>query len=281
MQLLDGKALADKIAANLKARISQMEVKPKLGIIIVGQDPSSLKYIDLKTKRAQEIGVEVEVHRLDENVEEREIKATIDELSHNRSISGFFIQLPMPAKFNQEKILEYFPPFKDVDCISGTYFQNHFYQYQSGEFLPAVVSAISKILESYQITVRGKHAVIINDSQLIGLPLFFYLRHLGATCTLCNHKTADLKTITQTADILISATGSKNLITSDMVREGSVVVDVSNGDVDFANVKDKTSFITPTFGSIGPMTIVCLLENLVENHARLFKYRLDPEWFLD
>lgn len=271
MQLLEGKTLANQIATQLKAQVSAMEIKPKLGIIIVGNDPASLKYIELKKQRAAEIGIDVEVHSLSADVDEPLIYSKIAELNQDTSVSGFFIQLPLPSKFDQNKILETLPSLKDVDCIAGSYFQQNFYAYEKGDFLPAVVAAIGRIFSHYNIDVVGKHAVIINDSHLIGLPLFFYLRFLGATCTLCNQKTLDLKTITQTADILISATGVKNLVTTDMVKQGSVVVDVSNGDVDFANVQEKTSFITPTFGSIGPMTIVCLLENLVENHLKLIK----------
>lgn len=240
MILLDGKTLANQILSSLKFTDSSLH------IILVGNDPSSLKYVALKEKKCQEYGVKFTLHHL---VDDSTLPDLINQLNIDPTVDGFFIQLPIPNK----NLLNLINPQKDVDGLNP-----------SSGITPAVVLGIIKLLENYQINFAHKNIVIINDSDLIGQPLKKIFESRGGIVTLCNERTTGLSSVTLDADILVSATGVKNLITADFVKEGSVVVDVANGDVDFATVATKTSFITPTHGGVGPMTIACLFSNLAK-----------------
>lgn len=234
MILLDGKTLAQKIISSLHFQNTSLHV------ILVGNDPSSVKYVQLKANKCLEVGIKFTLHHL---LDDSTLPSLIDQLNADPSVSGFFIQLPIANK----NLLNLISPQKDVDGLNP-----------DSPFEPAIVVGIIKLLEHYHLDFTDKKIVIINDSDLIGKPLKKYFPN----ALLCNDQTKNLSAITQTADLLISATGVKNIITADMVKDGAVVVDVANGDVDFANVSLKCSYITPTFGGIGPMTIACLLYNL-------------------
>jgi methylenetetrahydrofolate dehydrogenase (NADP+)/methenyltetrahydrofolate cyclohydrolase len=234
MILLDGKIVSEKILDTIKP------INKTLHVILIGNDPSSLKYVSLKQKKCQETGVDFTLHHL---VDDQTLPHLINQLNNNPLVDGFFIQLPIKNK----ELLKLISPLKDVDGLNP-----------KSKFTPAVVVGIIKLLENYNISFKNQKVVIINDSDLIGQPLKKYFPQ----AVLCNDQTKGLAKITQTADLLISATGIKNLITADMVKDGAVVVDVANGDVDFANVAPRCSFITPTFGGVGPMTIASLLYNL-------------------
>lgn len=253
MILLDGKTLSEKIISDLK-KIDLNNIS--LNVILVGNDPSSVKYVSLKQKKCLELGLNFQLYHLNENTSELELLTLINTLNDNPDITGFFIQLPLPANFDQPKILSYINPKKDVDGLNP-----------DSNFSPAVVVGIIKLLENYQIDLVQKNIVIVNDSNLIGQPLKKILESKGAIVTLCNDQTSSLQLVTQDADILVSAAGVKNIITADYVKSGAVVIDVANGDVDFATVSPKCSYITPTFGGVGPMTIACLLYNLINSHA--------------
>lgn len=250
MILLDGKSLSEKILSNLKSKISSIGQKINLDIVLVGNNPASLKYIELKQKKASEIGIGGQLYRLSENVTLNEIQERFNFLNENSKTTGFFVQLPIPNLSNSSDLLTQILPSKDADGLNP-----------NSSILPAVVRGIITLLENYQISFDKKNIVIINDSNLIGQPLKKYFNSFTDTVILLNDQTPDLKPYTLDADILISATGVKNLITADMVKEGVVVVDVANGDVDFENVSKKSSYITPTFGGVGPMTVVSLMEN--------------------
>jgi methylenetetrahydrofolate dehydrogenase (NADP+)/methenyltetrahydrofolate cyclohydrolase len=245
MILLDGQSLAKKILSSLKfANI-------RLDIILIGNHPQSLKYIDLKLKKAQELGVKVTVHRLPETTPQSEILSLINCLNHDQSVTGFLIQLPLPSHLNRSLIINSIHPAKDVDGLTVDSSLN-----------PAVVTGIIKLLDEYHLELSGKKIVVVNDSSLVGQPLKRLLHQRGGLVTLCNDQTRNLTQFTNQAGILISATGVKKLITADMVKDRAVVIDAANGDVDFAAVSLKCSYITPTYGSIGPLTIACLFENL-------------------
>ena len=244
MILLDGKTLSEKILAGLKPHGS-------LHIILVGDDPASLKYVNLKQKKCQQIGQDCIIHHLPSSVPTPDILQLIADLNTNPEVSGFFVQLPLPSHCNKTKIIAAINPKKDVDGLTP-----------NSPYTPAVVRGIIRLLDEYHLSLYGKNAVIINDSDLIGKPLQKILIKRKINVTLCNDQTKNLAEITRQADLLISATGVKNLITDDYVKAGAIVVDVANGDVDFANVNAKASYITPSFGGVGPMTIACLLENL-------------------
>lgn len=247
MILLDGKTLANQILSGLKFS------NTRLDIILVGNDLSSVKYTQLKQQKAKELGIDCQLHHLPETAPQGDVINLINQLNINPSVTGFFVQLPLPSHLDKDTILNSIDSGKDVDGLNP-----------NSSFTPAVVLGIIKLLENYQINFDHQNIVIINDSELIGQPLKKIFESRGAIVTLGNDHTVDLPSITQTADILISATGVKNLITPDHVKEGAVVVDIAAGDVDFARVKDKCSYITPTFGGVGPMTIACLFQNLLK-----------------
>jgi methylenetetrahydrofolate dehydrogenase (NADP+)/methenyltetrahydrofolate cyclohydrolase len=234
MILLDGKSLSQQIISSLHFQNTSLHV------ILVGNDPSSVKYVQLKANKCLEVGVKFTLHHL---LDDSTLPSLINQLNVDPSVSGFFVQLPIANK----NVLNLISPQKDVDGLNS-----------NSSFQPAVVVGIIKLLENYHLDFTDKKVVIINDSDLIGKPL---KKHFGSAI-LCNDQTKDISAITQIADLLISATGVKNIITADMVKNGAVVVDVANGDVDFEHVAPKCSFITPTFGGIGPMTIASLLYNL-------------------
>lgn len=246
MIIFDGKSLSEKILFPLK-----FLPNTSLDVILVGNDPSSLKYVELKQKKCLELGVKFTFHHLEEKISESELISLVKKLNTSSEVTGFFIQLPLPSNFNQVKILSHISPQKDVDGLNPA----------SG-IVPAVDTGIVKLLDEYHLSCVGKKIVIVNDSSLIGLPLKSIFENRRATVILCNKLTENLLDITSTADILISATGVKNLITPSHVKEGAIVLDVASGDVDFEAVKEKCSYITPTFGCIGPLTIACLLSNI-------------------
>lgn len=247
MILLDGKSLSEQILSNLKADISRQSRAISLHVILIGDDPSSLKYVALKGKKCQEIGVNFVLHHLPLSTPQPEVEALIYNLNQDNQVTGFFVQLPLPAQLNKDLILSKISVDKDVDGLNP-----------SSSFTPAVVVGIIKLLSHYHLDFSNKSVVILNDSDLIGQPL---KKHFPQA-VLCNDHTIDLSIITKTADLLISATGVKKIVTANMVKNGATVVDVASGDVDFNAVASHCSYITPTFGGIGPMTVASLLYNL-------------------
>lgn len=250
MQILDGKLVSQQILNSLKSRIQHLESKPNLHVILVGDDPNSVKYVSLKEKRSQEVGVNFTLHHLPKDTQEQIIINLINTLNTDPQVTGFFIQLPLP---NRNNILNLIDSRKDVDGLN-----------QKSSFSPAVVNATIRLLDYYHLSVAEKIAVIINKSQLIGIPLQKQLQKKGCHVTLADKKTQSLSKLGRGADILISATGVKGLVTGDYIKPGAIVIDIGGGDINFGDVSDKCSYITPTVGGIGPMTIACLLENLVK-----------------
>ncbi|HCU54998.1 hypothetical protein A2574_03695 [Candidatus Shapirobacteria bacterium RIFOXYD1_FULL_38_32] len=252
MQILDGQSLSQQITNDLINKIKSLKIIPTLAVVLVGDDPSSLKYINLKIKKSLKLNIPTQFHHLAQNTDQSTIIQLIKNLNQDPQTTAFFVQLPLPPHIDKNQILNLISPTKDVDGLNPT-----------SKITPAVVLGIIKLLKYYKINFTDKKIVIINDSPLIGQPLKKYFEKQGAFVTLANDQTQNLNLLTSSADILISATGVKNLITADMVKQGSVVVDVASGDVDFDNVAPKTSYITPTFGGVGPMTVISLFENLL------------------
>jgi len=249
MILLDGKTISQKIIDNLKVRDLS---KIALHIILVGNDPNSLKYVNLKQKRCQELNLNCQIHHLPSITPTPQLIELIQQLNDDPAITGFFVQLPLPSNIDKNKVLAKINPKKDVDgLVPGS------------PFTPAVVRGVIRLLDEYKLNFNGKNAVIINDSNLIGIPLKKILEKRNVLVTVCNEFTKNISEISRGADLLISATGQKGLITSEFIKPGSVVIDIGSGDIDFAKVAELTSYITPSTGSVGPMTIACLLENLV------------------
>lgn len=251
--------------ADLKKQIDTVPTKPTLDIILVGNDPSSLKYVSLKQKRAKEIGVGGQIHRLPENADYGAISTLINKLNALSSVTGLMVQLPLPPHLDTPKILNLIDPHKDADGLTATnlglLFQN------SPQAIPSATAAgVLKLLEQYQIPTSGKNAVIINRHPHIGLPLSALLLSRDCTVTICHHLTENLPQICQTADILITAASQPNLITKQYIKAQAVIIDIA-GDVNFEEVAPLSSFITPPLGGVGPMTVASLLQNT----ANIFK----------
>ncbi len=250
MILLDGKSLSEKILSNLKLKIEDCRFNINLDIVLVGDNPSSLKYIALKQKRASEVGIGGQLYHFRGTISQNEILDLFNKLNKDHNTTGYFIQLPIPNIQQITSLLNNINIHKDADGLNP-----------SSGVVPAVVRGIISLLKHYQISFYHKNIVIINDSNLIGQPLKKYFSDFTSEIFLLNDQTQNLNSITNKADILISATGVKNLITSNMVKDEAVVVDVANGDVNFDSVSKIASFITPTFGGVGPMTVASLLQN--------------------
>ena len=248
MILLDGQTLSQKILSNLI-----VPPAAHLHVILVGHHPASEKYVALKEKKCHEIGLDCTVHRFDDDISSTELLSLVSQLNTDPAVTGFFIQLPLPSGLDQLKIVSSIDPKKDVDGLNPL-----------SKNPPAVVKGIISLLDNYHLSFENRRVVIINDSHLIGQPLKTVFESRHAQVELLNDQTVDLKAHTLSADLLISATGVKNLVTADMVKDSAVVVDAASGDVDFPGVSSKSSYITPTFGGVGPMTIASLLQSVVQ-----------------
>lgn len=270
MILMDGKALAAEIKEKLKLEIKSLEKKPRLAVILVGENPASQKYVQMKEKACDEVGVCHKVYRLEENVSVNEIEELINKLNKDKSVSGIIIQLPLSKHHNTNEILENIDPSKDVDGLT-TINIGRLEKNLPGLF-PATPLGVVELLEKYKIDIAGKKVAVIGRSNLVGKPLAQLLLNAGATVTIAHSKTEDLGVITKNADILISAVGKPGLITAEMVKNDVVVIDVGTteqsgkliGDIDFDGVSKKTSHITPVPGGVGPMTVAMLLSNVVK-----------------
>jgi methylenetetrahydrofolate dehydrogenase (NADP+)/methenyltetrahydrofolate cyclohydrolase len=279
---MDGKALGVKIREGVKEKAKILKEKgivPCLGVILVGDDPASLSYVNSKEKALREAGMESRDIRLPEYTSEAELLSIIDELNKDEKVHGILVQSPVPKHINEEKVNEAVSPKKDVDCFHPESVGNMVLGRRG--FLPCTPHGILMLLREYNITVSGAHAVVVGRSNIVGKPLANLLirREYNATVTLCHTGTKDLKYHTLQADILIAAAGSPCFIKPDMIKEGSVVIDVGinrvpdssakkgyrlRGDVDFDTVKERAGWITPVPGGVGPMTIAMLLNNVIE-----------------
>ena len=273
MKLIDGRKQANDIKEKLKKEISALKeqgVIPGLAIILVGHDPASEIYVKNKIKTCDELGICTLLYRFTEESSEKEIIAQIKDLNEDDGIDGILIQSPLPAIFNEDKIISYVDPKKDVD---GFGINNLGALLSNNELIIAATPlGILKMLENESVSLEGKNVVVVGASRIVGRPMATLLLNRGATVTICHNKTKNLKEITSNADILIVAIGQAKFITSDFVKEGAVVIDVGinridnhlYGDVDFDSVSKKASLITPVPGGVGPMTIVMLLSNVVD-----------------
>jgi methylenetetrahydrofolate dehydrogenase (NADP+)/methenyltetrahydrofolate cyclohydrolase len=271
MKILNGKKLADKIINEIQKQVSKMKKKPVLAIVLVGDDPASKIYVSRKKMFCEKAGIGSQVFTLSTKTSEKKLFDIIGSLNKNKNVTAIMVQLPLPKHVNKNKIIEAIDPRKDADCLHPLNFGKFA---QKGEqysvVAPATPLGIIKLLEEYKIKIEGKNAVIVGRSNIVGKPMAQMLLNRNATITICHSHTKNLKSYTQKADILIMAVGKMNLIKADMVQRGVVVIDVGVnrgenkkvfGDVDFAAVSKKSSFITPVPGGVGPMTIAMLLWN--------------------
>lgn len=289
MVLLDGKATSQQIKAEIKAEtdalIAAGKRAPHLAAVLVGSDGASETYVAAKIKACEEVGFQSTMHRFDDTVTEAELLQVIVDMNADDSLDGFIVQLPLPKHISEEKVLQAVDARKDVD---GFHPQN------VGRLtlgLPTFVSAtpagIMELLARYNIETSGKHCVVLGRSNIVGTPMSLLLSRNtnpgNCTVTLCHSRTKNIEEITRTADIVVAAIGKPEFVKGDWVKEGAVVIDVGitrmadatkksgfrlAGDVDFASVSPKCSFITPVPGGVGPMTIVSLMKNTLKSYKR-------------
>ncbi|MBI2549745.1 bifunctional methylenetetrahydrofolate dehydrogenase/methenyltetrahydrofolate cyclohydrolase FolD [Candidatus Woesearchaeota archaeon] len=274
-KIMDGKAVAEKIRAKVKAEVANLKTKPGLAAILVGENPASKVYVDIKRKTCDEVGIYSELYKLPEETTEKELLQLIGRLNKSEKIHGILVQLPLPRRINEEKVLEAIALEKDVDGFSLV----NVGRLASGReaAVPCTPKGVIRLLEEYGIDLAWKNAVVIGRSNIVGKPTALLLLNRNATVTICHSKTADLPHYTKKADILVAAAGKPKLVKADMVKEGAVVIDVGInrvegklvGDVDFASVKEKASYITPVPGGVGPMTVAMLIENTLERYKEI------------
>jgi methylenetetrahydrofolate dehydrogenase (NADP+)/methenyltetrahydrofolate cyclohydrolase len=281
-QLLDGVALSKKIRTEITARAAIVTAKgkrPGLAVIMVGDNPASAVYVRNKVKACEEVGFHSVLERYEAEMDEEALLARIALLNADPAIHGILVQLPLPAHIASERVLEAIAPQKDVD---GFHVANAgALMVGAPEFKPCTPYGCMKLLESIEYPLRGARAVVVGASNIVGKPMAMLLLQAGATVTICNSKTRDLAHHTKDADVLVVATGKPKMITGDMVKSGSVVIDVGInrlpdgklcGDVDFDTAKYIAGWITPVPGGVGPMTITMLLMNTLEAAEKALKH---------
>jgi methylenetetrahydrofolate dehydrogenase (NADP+)/methenyltetrahydrofolate cyclohydrolase len=273
--LIDGKSIAlkkrEEIAYEVKC-LKEMGITPGLAVILVGNNPASKTYVASKQKACKDLGMHSLLIEFPDTLTEQELLSKIDELNHDDSIHGILVQLPLPKQINEANIIEAIIPEKDVDGFHPI----NIGRMMTGKdaFLPCTPFGVMEMLKESGIEVAGKHVVIVGRSNIVGKPSGQLFLNEDATVTYCHSKTVNMASFTKNADILVSAVGKANFITADLVKQGAVVIDVGInrnsdgklcGDVDFNDVKDKASYITPVPGGVGPMTITMLMFNTLKS----------------
>lgn len=269
MILLDGKKVSEEIINNIKKEISEKNLKLGFAIIWIGNDTASEIYVRNKMKKCEEVGIKAELYHLDETIKENEVLDLIEKLNLRDDINGILVQSPIPKHIDIIKCFNKINYKKDIDGFSNISIGNLVLGRPSK--IACTPKGIIRLLDYYNIDLEGKNVCIINRSNIIGKPLLQLLLQRNATVTICHSKTKNLKYHTLNSDIVICAVGKPKFITADMVKDGTVVVDVGIsringkvvGDVDFENVKDKCSYISPVPGGVGPMTIAMVLDNIL------------------
>lgn len=273
-EILDGKNLAKEIRENLKKEVDELKkdnIIPHFAVIMVGDNDASKVYVKNKSKACNEIGIEFKEYLLPKETTQEELISLIKKLNQDEKINGILLQSPIPKQLDIQEAFNTIAPEKDVDgfnaynvgnlCIGGA------------GFVPCTPLGIMRILEKYKIEVDGKKVAIIGRSNIVGKPMAQCMLAKNATVTICHSKTKELKKELEDADIIVAAAGKRNIVTKDLIKEGTVIIDVGMnrneegklcGDVDFENVKEKASYITPVPGGVGPMTIAMLMENVVK-----------------
>ena len=276
--IIDGKELAKKIRANLKIECEELNkkgIKSKLAVIMVGDDPASKVYVRNKSRACEDVGIEYEEDLLESNITQKELIDLIEKLNQDNTVNGILLQSPIPSNLDINEAFRTIASEKDVDGFNpvnvGKLVLNQ------DTFVSCTPFGIIKMFEEYNIDLTGKNVVILGRSNIVGKPLIHCCLNKNATVTTCHSKTQNIKEIASKADVLISAIGIAHFVTADMVKENAVVIDVGinrldngkiTGDVDFENVKEKASYITPVPGGVGPMTIAMLMNNVIKATKR-------------
>ncbi len=283
MVKIDGKAFSQVILEKIKEEHNQLKEKygkqAGLAVVIVGNNPASQVYVRNKMKACENVGFYSENIELDENISEEELLQEIDKLNKNDRINGILVQLPLPSHINELKIIDSISPEKDVDGFHVANIGKMVIGDETG-FLSCTPYGIMQLLEEYKIEIAGKDAVIIGRSNIVGKPMALMLIQKGATVQVCNSRTKDLRKKLNDADIIIVAAGVPKLLKKEDVKEGAVVIDVGInrvdgkicGDVDYEEVAERASYITPVPGGVGPMTIASLIKNTFKSYKNSLKY---------
>ena len=267
---IDGKALAAQVKARAAEAAKALPRRPGLAVILVGNDPASRVYVNGKERDCAECGFESFEHALPADTDQETLLSLIEELNRDPRVDGILCQLPLPAQLDETAVLNAIAQDKDVDC---------FHPYNVGRlsagdpvFLPCTPAGVMEMLRAYDIPVRGRRCVVLGRSNIVGKPMAMLLLQQDGTVTVCHSHTPDVAAVTREADIVVSAVGKVDFLTADMVKEGAVVIDVAMnrnaegklcGDVDYAGVEPKASYITPVPGGVGPMTRAMLMENIL------------------
>ena len=283
MVKIDGKAFSQVILEKIREEHNQLKEKygkqAGLAVVIVGNNPASQVYVRNKMKACENVGFYSENIELDENISEKELLQEIDKLNKNDRINGILVQLPLPSHINELKIIDSISPEKDVDGFHVANIGKMVIGDETG-FISCTPYGIMQLLEEYKIEIAGKDAVIIGRSNIVGKPMALMLIQKGATVQVCNSRTKDLRKKLNDADIIIVAAGVPKLLKKEDVKKGAVVIDVGInrvdgkicGDVDYEEVAEKTSYITPVPGGVGPMTIASLIKNTFKSYKNSLKY---------
>lgn len=269
-QILDGQMISKEIKERIKEEVNRLEVKPKLVVILVGDDDASKIYVRNKIKACENVGIATEDYILPKDTREKELVDLIEKLNKNKEVNGILVQLPLPKHLNEDTIVNTISPIKDVDGLNIINQGNLLNR--KPVLVPATPKGIITLLKRYFVEIEGKRVVIVGRSKLVGMPLALLFNHTNATVTVCHSYTEDLKDITKQADILVSAVGKADFISGDMIKKDAVVVDVGInrqmghivGDVNFKEAMEVARLVTPVPKGVGPMTIASLLENVLE-----------------
>ncbi|MBU2617603.1 MAG: bifunctional methylenetetrahydrofolate dehydrogenase/methenyltetrahydrofolate cyclohydrolase FolD [Euryarchaeota archaeon] len=269
--IIDGRKIADEIQEGVAREVEKLreryDIIPGLATILVGEDPASKIYLSMKKRACEGIGIHYEEHIFPERVKQEEVIKRIQELNDDERIHGILVQLPLPPHLDDDLILEMVSPKKDVDGLHPINLGNLFIGKEN--LSPCTPSGIMLMLEKIGVDLKGKHAVVVGHSKIVGRPVAAMFLNRDATVTICHIKTKELGEHTKQADVLVVAVGRAKFITKEMIKDGTVVIDVGInrvegklcGDVDFEDVKGKASAITPVPGGVGPMTVAMLMRN--------------------
>ena len=272
--IIDGKKVSAEVKEQVRIETEELVkkgVKPGLAVIIVGDDPASRVYVNNKKKACEKVGFLSKEFALPATTTQEELLSLVKELNEDKEINGILCQLPLPKGLDEKAVIEAISPLKDVDAFHASNVGK--IMIGDYDFLPCTPAGVMEMLHSYNISVEGKECVVIGRSNIVGKPMAMLLLHENGTVTITHSRTKNLKEVTKRADILVAAIGKPKFVTADMVKEGAVVIDVGMdrdengklcGDVDFENVKEKCSAITPVPGGVGPMTIAVLMKNTLK-----------------
>jgi len=270
MYIIDGKEISKKVKEEVKEKVKELPSKPKLLVVMVGNNVASKIYVEAKEKACKNVGIDAKTICLDEFASQKEVIDIIEKANSNPKINAILVQLPLPEHMNTEKVLNTISPMKDVDGLTSINQGKLFMGLNC--IVPCTPKGIMRLFKEYNVNLSGKNAIVIGRSLLVGKPLAMLMLKENATVTIAHSKTKDLAGACIDKDIIVSAVGKQKLITEEMVKDGAIIIDVGMnrvhgtivGDVDYYAVKDKVARITPVPGGVGPMTIASLLENVVE-----------------